>query len=193
MALTWVKICNLALSMIGQAPISQLTDSSKAAVACNALYELARDTVLQEADWNCARKGIEISASVTAPPFSWDYIYVWPVDCIAVRKIEGDPPYELQGRTILTDQEDSIQLTYTSIITDPTLLTPKLADLIATKLAELLIPQIRPSLAKENAMIQLYAYKKPKAIAKEAEMDYQVDSRENDGSRENAEWIKEGR
>lgn len=50
---TAVDVANIALSRLGQGTISTLTESSRDASICNALYESNRDYCLMVADWDC--------------------------------------------------------------------------------------------------------------------------------------------
>lgn len=54
--MTPIQICNLALSFAGASGISSLADTSPQADECNNFYEIDRDVVLADHDWDFARK-----------------------------------------------------------------------------------------------------------------------------------------
>ena len=53
-----VDICNRALSKLGAARITSLTEDSVNARACNAMYESVRDAELRAHPWNFAMKRV---------------------------------------------------------------------------------------------------------------------------------------
>lgn len=74
--MTPIQICNIALSLIGAGSISTLSDTTPQAIECNKFYELDRDIVLADHDWDFARKRlaltsvreVEFDAGQTAAP-----------------------------------------------------------------------------------------------------------------------------
>lgn len=95
MAASKVEICNLALDAMGtRSTIASLTESSAEARACSRQYAIARDSVLQAAHWNFARKQVSLAllkdGTLTPPddvPVPWTYEYAYPSDCLAARYI----------------------------------------------------------------------------------------------------------
>lgn len=79
-----VDICNLALAHLADAAnISSIVpaEQSAQAEACARFYPLARDQVLEAADWNFATRRVALAA-VEGPPSSWRYAYAAPVNLI---------------------------------------------------------------------------------------------------------------
>ena len=168
---TDVQICNLALSLVGISSILALDSSSKASRECVRLYNIKRDSVLEDHKWSFATKNVTLSLS-TESVIGWEYAYVYPTDCIKAREIYngatqtnviesgGIPriPFEvrgtsnLDGRLICTNEE-SAQLIYTGKVTNTALFSAKFIDALSAKIASLLAIPLRADkeLAKELA------------------------------------------
>lgn len=88
--LTETGMANGALALIGEPPISSLTDPTRAA-ARHALRFFAetRDALLRDRHWEFARASCTPAAQPSPPNPQWNYRYVMPADCIAVMSI-GD-------------------------------------------------------------------------------------------------------
>lgn len=114
MAVTQVGICNSALIKMGGALISSITESSREAAICKALYELVRDEVLRAHPWNFATTRATLSPTSTTPAFEFDYEFDLPNDCVRVLGMD-DPTvdYVVEGRKILcNDSEINIRYIY---------------------------------------------------------------------------------
>lgn len=196
MATTWTSIANIALRRLGEKPITDLADAGKTAEACNSHYEQARDEVLCRWNWVCARHRTALTADSTAPDFGWDYRYALPSSpyCLRLLSIEDEPAYQLEGRYILTDDSDGLNITYVKRITDATELDPLLVKAIALRLALDIANWIRPT--GVNAMGALedeYETVVLKAKQLGACQDYSTDEQEISSDTGNAEWIDAGR
>ena len=160
-----IQICNLALSRLGGYRIQSFNDSSKEARECALHYPLMRDSVLEDHDWDFARKRILV-ALLYETYTGWAYAYQYPTDCLTIRKILGEADtvngisfdeetstpklgqaeYEvissatLNRRIILTDKADA-ELVYTARVTDPNMFSSLYIDAAAWRLAsDLAIP-----------------------------------------------------
>ena len=95
--LSRTTICNMALSNANQE--SALTDvdteSGELAERCRQWYDPSRLAVLAAYDWSFARKRVELVAHADDPPPDRSYRYQYPLDCIAIRRIE---PYTRRGK-----------------------------------------------------------------------------------------------
>jgi hypothetical protein len=129
MAVSPVDICNVALAMLGAGRITSLTDPTKAAQLCNAIYETARDETLQDFEWNFAQVRGALAQMSETPVFGFNYMYALPTSPYALRINEVDPDdaiYTIESnadgtlRVLLTD-EPTINVRYTAQITDPSL------------------------------------------------------------------------
>ena len=95
--LSAVALCNLALSRIGVLQqISSLTppDNSPAGIACAAVYDFCRQSLLHEFPWGWASKYAVLTLASTPGVMAnpeWLYAYQYPTDCLFVRRIISTP------------------------------------------------------------------------------------------------------
>lgn len=133
--------CNMALYRTGvSSTIASLDEGSKESRICKTFFAPIRDVVLEDVDWNFARKRQALALQAVTAPTNWLYSYALPDDCIAVRSIvvpgvrisssAGRIPYEIQGRSILTDQED-LEIIYTYRCTDMSIWPPQAVSALA--------------------------------------------------------------
>lgn len=147
-----VDICNLALQKLGASRIVSLTQDDSNARECNLIYEHARDAELRAHPWNFAIKRAQLAASSTAPAFGYAAAYPLPSDCL--RLLPPDPhenfaslDWQIEGRSILTNDTGVLEIRYIARITDPNLHDPLFNDLLACRIAE----QLNEKLTQSNA------------------------------------------
>lgn len=145
-----VYICNLALSNLGKTNISDLSEPTAEARACNQFYAHTRDTLLQAYPWRFAGKTVSLAEVPNDKPGAWRYAYRRPTDCLKVRWVRReystiDPtpqtlqqeilnPYDFEGTTLYCNLSPAF-LRYTFRLTDPTKFTPLFIDALAWHLA----------------------------------------------------------
>lgn len=178
MEISDVRICNMALSGLGLAAISSLTEASAEAVQCNLHFEPARDAVLRDYPWNFATKRFALTESgeVTPPAGVWGFAYTLPPDCLTAREIvvaAGDaPPFAIEaissglGRILYTNEEDAVLL-YTARITEPTLFDPKFVEALRWNLAS----QICMPLTRNTTLMQMAVTLYQNALASAQRVD----------------------
>ena len=102
---TDVSICSAALSLLGDKPISSLTEPNRvAATLCANIYPLARSDILRSHPWNCLGRRVVLSPMVAAPAFEWGYQFTPPGGMLRIVTVgyDGDPePYRYEGGVIL--------------------------------------------------------------------------------------------
>lgn len=118
-----VSICNLALMRLGTAPITSLSEDTKAATVCNAFYEPCRDALLRSHPWNFAIKRVELAQDLTAPEFEFAYRYALPADFQKIVRTEDESAscfteYRIENGFLLTDA-GTVKIEYHAKITDP--------------------------------------------------------------------------
>lgn len=151
-------ICNLALLRLGIAQqISDITDNTATARACNAVYEQCVRTMLRERPWTFAVRQVDLAEVADSPQsFDWNYTYRYPTDFIVVNRVlpatlsddvtpvvrlttdrRVDPqtyPFRLgsdaDGRVIHTDVVDAV-CEGTVYIADTSLYDPMFASALA--------------------------------------------------------------
>ena len=126
-----VSICNLALSHLGKASISALSEATTEARACNQFYAHTLDTLLSSYPWSFAAKTATLAEVTNTKAGAWGYAYKRPNDCLKVRllrstysTITGETQdertfaYDIEGDTIYSDTSPAV-LRYTATFADP--------------------------------------------------------------------------
>lgn len=163
-----VDICNLALSMLGNAArVSNIapSDGSAEADLCVRFYPIARDVCLEAHSWGFATKRKALAALAGTPPDLWQYQYALPSDClkpIAVLLSGSTDDTDAQdyavealadGTKVLYTNVPDATLRYVAGITDTTRFTP----LFVSALARLLSSYLAGPIIKGKAGIQAAA------------------------------------
>lgn len=134
-------ICNLALDLLAEAPIADLSEDRRIARWCDRNYDTARDSLLRKAPWRFAVRLAELSAA-TPPIFGWTYAYALPADCLRPLPltVNGAPngaiiQSEVIGQRLETDAPAPVRLRYIGRITDVTTYPADFAEALAAALA----------------------------------------------------------
>lgn len=80
LVITPVMICNMALIKLGADTITSLSQDTKNARLCNAVFELMRNKVLEDHPWGFATKTTQLASIVATPLMDWTYQYQLPAD-----------------------------------------------------------------------------------------------------------------
>ena len=130
-----VDLCNIALSHLGNArrvAAIDPPDGTAEADFCATFYPIARDELLESADWSFARKREALALLSTNDSSTWAYAYQKPADCIMPRRIitgdstafeQDSEDFDCEGDIIYSNKEDAFLL-YTRSITDTTKYSP---------------------------------------------------------------------
>ncbi|MCP4108324.1 MAG: hypothetical protein GY749_22740 [Desulfobacteraceae bacterium] len=112
-------ICNMALDMLIEAPITSLNDNDPNARRFKRNFDQWRDMFLSSHPWNFATKRVSIPADSTGPAHGWDYRYLLPGECLRFLPLrmsgefEGNIiPHEIEGQYILTDESPPLKARY---------------------------------------------------------------------------------
>ena len=161
---TEVALVNMALTMLGQQPISALTDTNNRAVMANARYADVRDTVLRAHPWNCAIKRDTLATSATAPEWGYSTTFSLPADFVRMVSIE-DPKqqYSIEAgnqagadTVVLVSDASEMKIRYVYQITSVALMDHTLKHAIATRLAAELAMAISGDSGKEAFLMEKY-------------------------------------
>lgn len=87
MAFTDIDICSHALVMIGENPITSLTDGTTAANACANLYETTVQDLLTRYPWRFASNIVQLSRLTDAPANKWDAAYQIPGTALSIKTV----------------------------------------------------------------------------------------------------------
>ena len=98
MMATEIDICNLALSLLGEAAdvVSiDPSDGSENAGLCNRWFPLAKKRLFEEANWSFAQRRVRLSQlnDIDAALYGCDFAYAFPSDAvrlIAIYELEDD-------------------------------------------------------------------------------------------------------
>jgi|ETNvirnome_2_300_1030623.scaffolds.fasta_scaffold00986_4 hypothetical protein len=101
-AISEVRICNMALSRIGaSSAIESLTEGSAESHECNLWYHFSRQQALAANDWSFARRRLTLATHSDDPPDGvWGFRYQYPSDCVVLRKIQNPT-----GASLVVDNE----------------------------------------------------------------------------------------
>lgn len=170
MAISEVKICNLALNLIGNSSIISITDNNESARACNAFYDPTRREVLRAYPWNFAKKEISLGQTTITPLLTWTYAYQLPVDYLFMVVIENNIAYEIMGNQLYCN-EDSLIVKYIADTTDTNLFDSNFINAFAAKLATKIAYKLSDSNTLQQTAYSLYqdALKEARSIDSQEE------------------------
>jgi len=156
-----VSIVNRALRLLKVAPITTIGENSESGEWAAAVYEGARDALLQEYPWNFAMKREALSASPTAPAWGYSAAYPLPADCLRVLSIEGEPdeltePWIVEAGSILTDAGAPLYIRYIEKVTNPGRFSPTFTEALVARIAAEGAYSFTGNVAREQLMNELY-------------------------------------
>jgi hypothetical protein len=162
MGLSQKDIYNNALQKVSRRRISTIDDGSYEANLCNDLFPRTLDNTLYEHNWNSCAKRAELVKLSEAPPHGYANAFQLPNDCVRViqgyyneRKESFDFEWQIEGRTLLTNQE-SVFLRYVFRPTNFEALNSAITECIVFKLAMALVIPLQLDRADEQSMLQEY-------------------------------------
>lgn len=149
---TLTEIANRALLLIGEPEITQITEDSERAIACNTAWAGVRDEVLRSNNWNCAVTRKKLARLAEEPEFGWEYQYQLPTDWLRTVGVWGaDVPddypqirYRMERQRILTDSPH-VYLLYVRREEDTTKYDAVLTAVMEARLAQAVAPRITSS------------------------------------------------
>ena len=159
-----VQIVNRALRLLRVDQISSLGEGTGQANWAADTYPDARDALVAEYPWNFAMARDSLPALTDAPAWGYDYAYQLPADCLRLWSIQGEPecevaPYKIEGRRIVTDGAAPLKILYIRKIENPGEFSPLFIEALVVKLAAEGAFRFTGSVAREQAMVELYREK----------------------------------
>ena len=151
-----VDIANIALSNLGEQPISSLTEANQRARACEGRFNDVRDMVLRSHLWNCAMTRVQLVADGTAPVWGYNYKYPLPADClrvIAVKDVEYS--WKIEGGYIVSD-DGSMYIVYVRKEENPEVYDALLVQAMGCRLAAECAQDITGKTALKDSMMAKY-------------------------------------
>jgi hypothetical protein len=113
---TSTDICNMAMDMLREAPISSMDDGTPEADWFKRNYAQTRDAALIKHPWNFAVRRYSLPMSAEVPAFGWRHAYDLATDCLRVLPLRAGGNYE--GAMIPHEVELSAAGTHRQILTD---------------------------------------------------------------------------
>jgi hypothetical protein len=168
-------IANILLTFLGEQTITALSDDNARANAINAVYEHARDVVLDSHEWNCAQIRDTLTVDGTAPEYGFLYRYAVPSDCLKVVSVyeglaeNGGYAWRVEDGYILIDYPDEIQITYTKQVTTVDDMSMRLREAIAAKIGMLAAKRITGKINMVEACARWYAMATSRGVEVDAE------------------------
>ncbi len=171
-----VQIYNITLNILGiSTPLENANSNDNRAILLNNYYELARDYVLKDYDWNFASTYRKLTLSENQDNvFGYKFCYDYPNDCICARDIcaeyrEKNYEFKINSlqsgqKVILSDLQDAI-LRYTRRIEKEVFFSCEFSIALAHYLASLTSSVLTGSIQKGEI-----AYKKYRMLTKRAQL-----------------------
>lgn len=153
-----VDICANALRLLGDDPITSLTEDSERARLCNALYDPTRDATLRAHVWNFAMRRASLNKLVDKPLFEWGAQFQLPTDPYCLRVVKIDDPmarWKVEGRVLLCDNS-SVKILYIARIEDVSQYDAMFVDALTHRLAAKLAYPVTGSVEKARQFQELY-------------------------------------
>ena len=155
-----VALCNNALVLCGASPITSLTEDSANARALNAVYEIARKSILTECKWTFSTTRTTI-ATVATTTIAWFYdeeSYVYTRPSAALRIWGMSDIYALwreEGSYLISDTA-GLGAIFTFDQSDVSLWPPKFVAAFMDKLCSEVCYMILNSIQKAEAFLSKY-------------------------------------
>lgn len=176
-----IDVCNIALSILGAATISDLSESSPEARACALLFDDSLNTLLRQHPWNFATVERALAPLDGVAAAVWAYAYAYPTDCLSAQKIVvagADRPvaYVVRAavdgggnmlRVIYTDQPGAV-LAYTRTVSDLSICDGEFLSALQHRLAAALCMTLTGKADRSNALIQIAEAALARAKARDA-------------------------
>lgn len=174
MTISKAQIFNITLNILGAStPLENANSTDNRAILLNNYYELARDYVLKDYDWNFASVFRELSLCNTNEQFgSYSYCYDYPNDCICARDVFEKGNFTLQkfsiasvasGEKVILTNTPRANLRYTKRVDKEIYFSCEFSMALAHYLASLTSGVISGSIQKGEI-----AYEKYQKILKRA-------------------------
>jgi len=179
-----IDIINFALRILGQAPITAITDDCEAARIADDVWDICVDDVLADHNWNFGTFRASLAEDANSPEFGYSNQFTLPTNpyCLRVIQMEDiDSEYKVEGRLLLTDEGEA-KIIYIGRVTDTTKFSPKFISALAAKLASEMAYPLLQSITKKKLAMEDYRMKLVDARAVDG-MEGSVDKIEAE------EWI----
>lgn len=151
-----VSIARRALLRIGTKPIDSIEDTEQEqAAVVRAFFDDELAAELRSHNWNCAITRVVLAALTTKSVFGDLYVYPLPVDCLRPL-IPADVDWVLEGRSLLSEDSDGLEVRYIKNVTDVSQLDETFASAFVLRLAVAMCEKLGSSVQRKNLLIAEY-------------------------------------
>lgn len=141
-----VRLCNVALSRLGAARITSITDNTAEAKLCNVLFDQVAEETMAEGQWSSTISRSVLNQTTNSPSWGFTYEFQLPTNPKSLKVLSinedttGTIPFRIEGDKLLSDNS-AISIKYIGIITDTESYDAMLKRAIVSRLtAELAYP-----------------------------------------------------
>ncbi len=150
-----VHILSQALIELGEERIISMDQDTEPARVVADVYDLERDSLLEEHPWNFAIKRIFLAREEKAPAFGFKYSFCLPADCLFVVETRPVTSFLLEGGRLLTNKE-AIGLRYVCRVENVSQMPPAFQVALATRIAAKVCKKLTGSSAEKERLEDLY-------------------------------------
>ena len=183
MTLSKAQIFNITLNILGVSmPLENPNGNDNRAILLNNYYELARDYVLKDHDWNFASTFKALTLCEKPPQFiKYKYCYDYPNDCVFAREImpyanseivEFEVAANVMGNKVINTNLTPAVLRYTRLIENEALYPAEFVMALSWYLAFLSAPSICGNRTIQSDCLNIYTSMLAKAKALNASEGY---------------------
>lgn len=136
------SVANLAVDILDDFPVASLAEPGKVASFLNRNFWQVHGEVSLAFPWNHAKARASLPKDGVAPAYGWANSYTMPADALAVFPLRRDGewngdllPFEVEGRSIVTDVEAPLPIRYLKRVENPGLWSPQFIRVFACTLA----------------------------------------------------------
>lgn len=152
-----VEIMNRALQKLGAKRITTIDEDSKNARSCSVARIPVLLAMLEDHDWNCAIKRVQLAADSTVPTWGKGNSFTLPSDFVRISNPYPEDNYYnrdfvIEGRKILTNEAAPYNLRYIYLIDDPNEMSALFREAYAATLALEMCEEITQSNTKKDSL-----------------------------------------
>lgn len=158
LAISAVSISNMALVKLGQEPIASISQDTKLAKLCNAVFEPCRNEVLEGHPWSFATKTVELASIVATDPMGeWSFVYQKPADFLKmIRAEDWKQEFEIRDAYLMANEEP-LKIKYIFECTNTGLWSYSFAQCLSWRVAAEISYAVTKSNTVAQAMMAGYA------------------------------------
>lgn len=165
-------IFNLALTLLGQDPISDPDGTGTAETACRQVYDICRKALLEQHPWNFAIKRAALDLETDAPAFEYAYAFGIPSDCLRIVKVYNPSSAHKEENTLILSDDSTMNLIYIYDVQDTSLFSSLFTQLLAIDIAIMAEYKITNQQGSQNLLQSKRQELMIKAKMVDAQKDY---------------------